>query len=448
MANDKKDKSNKNSDDKLNSKKKNIDNDEHVIKYKKIKHKEKEAQKEYQTLEKKNSENNKYRFNSIEVVIIMVVTSLISLLLGGFIAYARIDGREVNCSVIRRDVSEFSGVYDALINELYTETKLDKEKLLESAIKGMISSVNDPYAAYIDKDAALTLDEELKGSFIGIGAMVKSDGTLPVIESVYEDGPCEKAGLKAGDIISKVEDTSLEGLTANEVSSLIKTRDKGAKIKLTIVRDNETKEYEITREAVELKSVSITYADTKNGKVGVIAITNFAENTYDQFRKAYNEAKDNNVVGLIIDVRNNVGGYLSSAYNIASMFLDKDTVVYKKDTKGKIEEFKTDTRKIISLKTVVLTNYGTASAAEVLASALKENLNIDVVGTKTYGKGTIQKLHQLNNGGYVRYTSQYWLNPKGINLNGVGIEPTVLVEESNDTTKDVQLEAAIELFNK
>ena len=288
MANDKKDKSNKNSDDKLNSKKKNIDNDEHVIKSKKIKHKEKEAQKEYQTLEKKNSENNKYRFNSIEVVIIMVVTSLISLLLGGFIAYARIDGREVNCSVIRRDVSEFSGVYDALINELYTETKLDKEKLLESAIKGMISSVNDPYAAYIDKDAALTLDEELKGSFIGIGAMVKSDGTLPVIESVYEDGPCEKAGLKSGDIISKVEDTSLEGLTANEVSSLIKTRDKGAKIKLTIVRDNETKEYEITREAVELKSVSITYADTKNGKVGVIAITNFAENTYDQFRKAYN----------------------------------------------------------------------------------------------------------------------------------------------------------------
>lgn len=135
MANDKKDKSNKNSDDKLNSKKKNIDNDEHVIKSKKIKHKEKEAQKEYQTLETKNSENNKYRFNSIEVVIIMVITSLISLLLGGFIAYARIDGREVNCSVIRRDVSEFSGVYDALINELYTETKLDKEKLLESAIK-------------------------------------------------------------------------------------------------------------------------------------------------------------------------------------------------------------------------------------------------------------------------------------------------------------------------
>lgn len=447
MTSDKKDKSNKSSDNKLNVKKKNIDSNGHISEPKKVKHKE-EVPKEYQTLEKKNFENNKYRFNSIEVVIIMVVTSLISLLLGGFVAYARIDGREVNCSVIRRDVSEFSGVYDALINELYTETKLDKEKLLESAIKGMISSVNDPYAAYIDKDAALTLDEELKGSFIGIGAMVKSDGTLPVIESVYENGPCEKAGLIAGDIISKVEDTSLEGLTANEVSSLIKTRDKGAKIKLTIIRNDETKEYEITRETVELKSVNVTYADSKDGKIGVIAITNFAENTYDQFRKAYNEAKDNDVVGLIIDVRNNVGGYLSSAYNIASMFLDKDTVVYKKDTKGKIEEFKTDTRKIINLKTVVLTNYGTASAAEVLTSALKENLNIDVVGTKTYGKGTIQKLHQLNNGGYVRYTSQYWLNPKGVNLNGVGIEPTVLVEESNDTTKDVQLEAAIELFNK
>lgn len=401
---------------------------------------------------KKGTPFSKYTFSFLEVVLIMLVTIVFGLILGSFATYLRLDdGKKTNCYGIRKDMTEFAGVYDDLINEYYGD--IDEDDLLKAAVKGMVDSLGDPYSSFIDKDEALVFDEELNGSFVGIGVEIVSiEGSLPIINAVYDDSPASKANIMVGDIITKVDGKDINGLSPTEVGALIKAGDRGDKVVITVLRNDESIDIEIAKDVIELKSVSSKILEEDFGKVGLISISTFANNTYTQFKEEYELLSEAGVTSLVIDLRDNSGGYLSIAKDISSMFLDENDIIYKKDTKDDIMEFISETEKEIDVPFVLVVNSNTASAAEVMTAALKENLGIPVVGVKTYGKGTVQKLHHLSDGSYVKYTVQKWLTPSGNTIEGVGIEPTVKVtlsesyNENPTLENDTQLLKALELL--
>lgn len=396
----------------------------------------------------KNKKTNfsKYTFSFLEVILIMLVTIVFGLILGSFATYLRLDdGKKTNCYGIRKDMTEFASVYDDLINEYYSD--IDKDELLKAAIKGMVDSLGDPYSSFIDKDEALAFDEELNGSFVGMGVEIVSiEGSLPIINKVYDDSPASKANIMVGDIITKVDGKDINGLSPTEVGSLIKVGNRGDKFTITVLRDDESIDIELTKDVIELKSVSSEILNEDFGRVGWISISTFANNTYTQFKKEYESLKEAGVTSLVIDLRDNGGGYLSIAKDISSMFLDENDIIYKKDTKDGIREFISENKKEINMPLVLIVNSNTASAAEVMTATLKENLGVMVVGVKTYGKGAIQKLHHLSDGSYVRYTTQKWLTPSGNTIEGVGIEPTVKVTLSESYNKNPSLENDTQLL--
>lgn len=446
MSGNKKKKKNENS---KRIKKEDVKLEEAIVKEEKIKDDD-----DVVIHEKKVSKNKKAKatFNLIEVIIIMVITILFGLLIGSFITYTKFDeDRDVSCSGIRKDMVEFAGVYDALLNEYYGE--VNKEELLKAAINGMITQLNDPYSGYMEVEDAKLYDEELAGEFFGIGVEITLfEGGLPTITAVYEGSPASKAGLQLNDIFYKIDGHDLNGLTVTESSEFIKGKPKGSNVELVIIRDGEEKIVNIKTDRIEVDTVFGNTVVRDDEKIGIITIDTFAKNTYNQFKKIYNDMKDDGITGIIIDVRGNNGGYLSVAKEIASLFLDKDAVIYQKDTKGKIEKYLSETDKEIDLPVVLVTNECTASASEVLVAALNENLGSKIVGSTTYGKGTIQKLHALSNGAYVKYTVQTWLTPNGNKVDGVGIVPTYFVEVSQDCLNnptfdnDNQMQEALNMF--
>lgn len=404
---------------------KNYDNTKKGFLYKKNKENEKKDGDSLKNVEG----SSKATFNLVEVIIIMAVTILFGLLIGSFISYSRFNNdREVSCSMIRNDMIEFSSVYDDLLNDYYGD--VDKEGLLESAIKGMVDYLDDPYSAYIDKTAALEFNEELEGAFLGIGIEIKSfDGELPVVNKVYDNSPAMKNGVEVGDVVFKINDSLIEELTVSEVSNIINESSLGNEIKLSILRDGVEMEFLLTISSIEVESVSGYIEKFGDRNIGVIKISTFAKNSYEQFDKVYKNLDNEELEYLIIDVRGNTGGYLSVAKNIASLFLDNGTVIYQRVTENNVEKVISEKDKKIDVPVLFIIDGSTASAAEVLVSALKENISSIVLGVKSYGKGTIQKLHPLSNGSYVKYTSQIWRTSSGVEIEGVGINPDYVVEQ-------------------
>lgn len=376
-----------------------------------------------------NEGSSKATFNLVEVIIIMIVTILFGLLIGSFISYSRFNNdREVSCSMIRNDMIEFSSIYDDLLNDYYGD--IDKEGLLESAIKGMVDYLDDPYSAYIDKTEALEFNEELEGAFLGIGIEVKSvENELPVVNKVYDNSPAMKAGVEVGDVVFKINNSVLEELSVSEVSNIIKESSLGSEIKLSVLRDGIEIDFVLTVSSIELESVFGFIENRENKNIGVIKISTFAKNSYEQFDKVYKRLEKQNIDYLIIDVRGNTGGYLSVAKDIASLFLDKGTIVYQRVSDNNVEKVISEKDKKIEVPVLFIIDGNTASAAEVLVSALKENIDSVILGVKSYGKGTIQKLHPLSNGSYVKYTSQIWRSSNGVEIEGVGINPDYVVEQ-------------------
>ena len=391
--------------------------------------------------DKKNNDENtetmlsRYRFNLIEVIIIMIVTVLFGLFIGGIITYTKPKEKEIHCEKI--DENKFVNVYNDIINEYHGE--LDKEKLIEAGIKGMISSLNDPHSTYMSKEEAKTYNDELNGTFYGIGVeVISQNNSLPTITNVYNDSPAFKSGVLAGDVIYKVDGKDLTGLLLDEVTYLIKDNSKKI-VNLTLVRNGNEVNLDIEKDLVEIKTVS----------------SYFSKNTLKQFKKEYESLKNfDNIESLIIDVRNNSGGYLSTAREISSLFLNKGDIVYQKVTDEETEKVVTNLNKIIDIPVVVVVNESTASAAEIFVSALKENLEVAIVGTKTFGKATIQKIKELSDGSFVKFTVQSWLTSNGNNVNGIGITPDYeIVQDDNyynspSLENDLQIQKAISLLNE
>ncbi len=389
-------------------------------------------------------------FNLIEVIVIMIITSIFGILVGSCVTYFRENNITINNdSNSSTDLKEFIKVYNDILSDSANEVESDE--LLESAIKGMVNYLGDPYSIYLSSEEAQDFNDTLNGEFVGIGVTVSvtEDGKISVID-VLEDSSAKKAGIEVGDEILGVDDY-VANADINELSSKIRGKE-GTKVTLKIKRNDKEMDLEVQRSKVTIDSVFSHTIDRNGKKIGYVSITVFAKNTQEQFEKHLDNLVKNGINDIVIDVRDNTGGHLEVGYDIASLFLDKGTVVYQLKDKDKVTKVKSKVDKKYDLNVVLLTNEGTASASEILVSALKENLNIKTVGMKTYGKGTVQRAYTLKSGATLKYTIENFLTSKGNVVNEVGIKPDYEVNlnkiflTSGKEEDDNQLQKAIDVL--
>lgn len=390
----------------------------------------------------------KNMFNTVEVIVIMVITALFGALIGSAVTYFRDNG---GIRIYNKDLKELIYTYHSVVDDYYGE--IDSDELLEAGIKGMMDYLNDPYSSYLNADTSLELNEKLEGEYIGLGAEISQNAETNVltVTKIFDDSPAKASGLKVGDVIYKVEDKDVLELDLDDITSIIKDGTVGTTVKLNIKRDKEDIIVEFKRGVVELTSVTGEIIEQNNNKIGLVTIEIFAKNSYKQFKKVIEDLKEQGAQYLILDVRNNSGGYLTTVKSIAEMFLDEKEVVFIVKDKNSEEKQLSSNKKQITLPTVVLMNGGSASASEILAASLNENLGIDLVGLKTYGKGSVQKTKTLNSGSTIKYTIQKWLTPSGKSIEGGGVIPTIEIEmdkkyyDEPKRENDNQLQKAIEV---
>ena len=388
-------------------------------------------------------------FSYPEMVIIMIIAILFGFLIGNVVSFTK---KETTNSSVPSELKEFVDTYNDIVNNYYD--KVNKEELIDAGIKGMINYLDDPYATYFDGTSSTNFNQTLEGNYEGVGIEVTLDNSKVKITKVFADTPAKKAGIKVGDYITKVNGESVEGKSLSDVVSLIKTA-KNKEVEITITRDNQEKTMKVTRTTVDMPYTSSKVYEENGKKIGYLKIEMFSNNITKQVKKELESLKKKNIDKLVIDVRDNPGGYLTQVTEILSLFMTKKDVIYQLQTKNNKEKvYSTSSKATYSYPVVVLINENSASASEILASAFKETYNAEIVGVNSYGKGTVQKTGDLNNGDTIKYTVQKWLTPRGNWINEKGVTPTKEVKlelkENEILTEDNdnQLKAAIELASK
>ncbi len=387
-------------------------------------------------MKNRNKKTKTKTFSIKEVSIIMVFTILIGIFIGVFTAQTiKIKFSYTNYS---SDYEEIIDTYQNIKSNYYKE--IDKDALLEAAVSGMINELEDEHSEFLNAKETKALDTTLQNKYIGIGCVIKKENTNIVIDKVYEKSS-SYGKLKKGDILIKIDGQEVKKMSLNDISLLMSGKE-NTKVKITIKRNKEEKTYTLKRTKIETQTVT---SKIKNN-IGILKIDSFTEKTAKQFKKELKSLEDKNVKGLIIDLRDNLGGYISSAGDIASCFLKKGQIIYQLEKKGIRSEVKDTTKEHKNIKVVVLVNKNTASSAEVLASALQEQYNAKIVGEKTYGKGSIQKVYTLSNGSSYKYTIENWKTSKGKVVDKKGITPDMIIKQDADIREDKQLLKALELF--
>ncbi|MDD6418967.1 MAG: S41 family peptidase [Clostridium sp.] len=388
-------------------------------------------------------------FSYPEMVIIMIIAILFGFLIGNVVSFTK---KETINSSVPSELKEFVDTYNDIVNNYYD--KVNKEELIDAGIKGMINYLDDPYATYFDGTSSTNFNQTLEGNYEGVGIEVTLDNNKVKITKVFADTPAKKAGIKVGDYITKVNGESVEGKSLSDVVSLIKNA-KNKEVEITITRDNQEKAMKVTRTTVDMPYTSSKVYEENGKKIGYLKIEMFSNNITKQVKKELESLKKKNIDKLVIDVRDNPGGYLTQVTEILSLFMTKKDVIYQLQTKNNKEKvYSTSSKATYSYPVVVLINENSASASEILASAFKETYSAEIVGVNSYGKGTVQKTGDLNNGDTIKYTVQKWLTPKGNWINEKGVTPTKEVKlelkENEILTEDNdnQLKAAIELASK
>ena len=336
------------------------------------------------------------------------------------------------------EVFKFAYIANLIKSNFLFEYQTDD--LIEGAITGMVEALDDPYSVYMDKDTTEQMYESNAGVFGGIGiyATLNDDGRV-IVSSPIKDGPSEKAGIKAEDIIYAVDDQSTEGMDLDTVVAMMRG-EVGTEVKITVKRGDELQDFTITRAYVDEQTVSsqVLAADKR---IGYIAISKFSENTDEAFTDQLNELIDQGIQSLIIDLRYNGGGSVDAACNIAALMVPEGPIVQIVDNKGNSDIIKSPGAQF-KAPIAVLVNEYSASASEILAGALQDTKAANLIGTTTYGKGIVQTVYFLNDGTGVKLTEKKYLTPNGNDINKKGIEPNVYVEIKGD--KDTQLDFAVE----
>lgn len=394
--------------------------------------------------------DNKYKgFNLKWVLIIVSITSIISALTTGVIIYNnnKITNKVTYADLAKdENLNQFLEVYANIISEYYED--INKKELLEKAIAGMMNYLGDDYSTYLNDKATDSLFEQLVGEYTGIGISINnSDKT---ITKVYDDTPAYSVGIQPGDVIVGVDDKDVTTLSANDIVALIKNHNDYFSLKLK--RGEEIISVSLRNE--KIISPSIDYYIIENTNIGYLSIAAFSNTLDKQVRKALTNLESSGINSLIIDLRDDTGGFLDAAKEVASMFLEKGKRIYSLSDKQEVTHYKDESEEQRNYKIVILTNGNTASASEILAAALKESYGAVIVGETTFGKGKVQQTMKLDDGSMVKYTSAYWLTPEGKCIDEVGIIPDYQVSNENVTDEngtvveitDKQLQRAVQIL--
>lgn len=351
-------------------------------------------------------------------------------------------------SVANEKTTEKLGVLENTIKQYFWQD-VDESTLEEGVYKGLLESLDDPYSVYYTHDELVQLQQQTEGIYYGIGAYISQDNEMGYVRvsKIIKNTPAEASGLQQDDYIYKVDGEDMQGKDSSYVASKIKG-EAGTKVTITVVREGATDPIDIEVERQKIESPTVEYQMLDND-MAYIQITEFDLVTTEQFEEAYKQAQADGMKGLILDLRSNPGGNLSTVCDIARMILPKGLIVYTEDKYGKREEYTCDGANQIKVPLVVLTNGYSASASEILAGAVKDYGIGTLVGTTTYGKGIVQKVINLSDGSAVKLTVSNYFTPNGNNIHKIGIDPDVEVEFDAEQYKngvDNQLEKAKEVL--
>lgn len=395
------------------------------------------------------------------VVVVFVGAGLLSgtFFAGAYFGYNKIPSIEKVYGLTEKETGkpenvDFSLFWDAWkdIEDAYVgRNNLDRKAMVYGAVSGMVKALNDPYTIFLEPKEAKKFKDDVSGSFEGIGAEIGIRKGILVVISPLKDTPAEKAGLRPGDKILKINDTITLDMAVDEAVNLIRGP-KGTEVVLTITRDGleKAQEIRIIRGAIKIPIVKF---EMKNDNIAYIALYHFTENSFMELKKALQESLNKGAEKLILDLRNNPGGYLDSAIDMASIFVPSGKVVVREDFgNGEKDEYKSYGPGVLKdFPMVILINEGSASASEILAGALRDIRGIKLIGQKTFGKGSVQELKDMSEGATLKVTIAKWLTPNGYSISEQGLEPDIKVEmtdEDFEKERDPQLDKAIEAIKQ
>lgn len=342
-----------------------------------------------------------------------------------------------------QDLSEYWRVNDLLHSRFDGDISSDKQA--QGAIAGMVASLGDPYTTFLTADQANELTNDLKGNLKGVGIEVGIKNDKLTVIAPIDGAPASRAGIKAGDVIVAVNDEETSSMSLDTAVSKIRG-EKGSEVRLTIIRGSSSpKEFKITRDEITVNSVK---SEMREGGIGLIKISRFGDDTVEQVEKAARYLKQGGAKAVVVDLRDNPGGYLEGAVDITSEFLKEGVIVEQRSKREKdIVHRAKPGGQLTDLPVVVVINGGSASASEIMAGALRDNNRATLVGEKTFGKGSVQQLFELKGGTAVKITVAHWYTPKGVNIAKEGIKPDIEVKQSTEdynADRDPQLERALE----
>lgn len=347
----------------------------------------------------------------------------------------------------------FDGFWDVweMVRTRHVNQPVDETKMFYGSLAGIVGSLGDPYSIFLDPEAAEQFQTELSGTFDGVGMEIGVKQNQLKVIAPLPGTPAEKAGLKAGDSIMAIDGADTYGMAVDEAVRRIRGP-KGTEVKLNIVRDGEDmKEFKIMRAAIVVESVRRRIVDKGERRFGVIEIRQFNEMTSPAFKEAVQVFTLEDLDGLIVDLRNNPGGYLDTAVEVSGEWISHDVVVQEKLSDGSMRNYVSDgNARLTEMPTVVLVNGGSASASEIVAGALQFHKKATIVGEKTFGKGSVQDLVSFEDGSALKLTIALWLTPGGVSIDKEGITPDVtveLTEEDFEAEKDPQFDRAIEILS-
>jgi len=393
--------------------------------------------------------NKKQGFQLKELIIIVILTSIITSLTTGVIMY---NNSRITSHVSGNDLSnddnlkEFLKVYASLIGDYYTD--IDKKAMLEEAMKAMFEYLGEDYTNYLNQTETNALAEKLLGEYKGIGVQIIDHN---IIYKVFDDSPAKDSGLLAGDQIVAVNGTDVQEKSSTEVASMIQAVSEG-NIIIQVLRNEVPLEFSVEVKTLMVPAVYSQMINEGDCNIGYLAISTFSDTVATQFRKSLEGLEKQNLSSLIIDLRGNTGGYLSSATEIASMFLEEGKVIYSLADRNETKEYKDETEEQRRYPIVILMNDGTASASEILAAALKDSYGATLVGETSYGKGKVQQTKTLEDGSMVKYTTARWIRPNGDCIDGIGLHPDIevdlLLPDDGSEVVDTQLKEAIQILKE
>lgn len=422
-----------------------------LFKKKNTNKKESESVKKYKENKAKrdkarNKFSGKFNLDILDLLILVVATAIISCVLTGLILNYQFKKNTnfVDSGITSdKNVQEFLNTYSEIIQNYYEE--IDSEAMMKAAMEGMLNFLEDTYSIYMDKDESNDLSEMLDGSYEGIGIVVRGN----IIEDIYKKSPAEKAGLAVGDEIISINDSDISMENYQDIGGLIKPDKENV---IVVMRKSKEMSFKVKAGIVNIPATTsdVIKSSDKKKNIGYISLNAFSTLAFEDFKDSLYELENKeNISSLIIDLRSNSGGYLNVATNISNLFLEKGEIIYSLENKNKITTYKDESNEKRDYKIVVLVNANTASAAEILTSALHDSYGAVVVGTTTYGKGKVQTMKYYDDS-IVKYTSAKWLRPNGECIDEKGIIPDykVNIKIEGTTIYDLQLDKAIEILSK